>query len=230
MTVLSTVVLGKVTDRVLEPAFSGGVSMETAVLGGVAILSVAIVRAAGIITRRYFAGMTVGARVGDAADPRSSTGTRSCRSAYHRSHPTGELMAHAEADVVAATDVLHPLPYSCAVVLLILFALISLIMTDAFLAIIGLALLPGLAILNRYYMQKVEAPAKRAQERIGDVSAVAHESIDGALVVKTIGRERSEVDRLAERAAKLCATNGPGWERSERRSSRRSRRCRTSPS
>jgi ABC-type multidrug transport system fused ATPase/permease subunit len=123
--------------------------------------------------------------------------------AYHRSQPTGRLMAHAEADVVAATDVLHPLPYSCAVVLLIVFALVALVMTDAFMAMIGLALLPGLTLLNRYYMKRVEAPARRAQERIGDVSAVAHESIDGALVVKTLGRERSEVDRLAERAAKL---------------------------
>src|SRR6185503_16224896 len=94
--------------------------------------------------------------------------------AYHRSHPTGELMAHAEADVLAATDVLHPLPYSCAVVLLIAFALVALILTDLFMALIGIALLPGLTVLNRYYMAKVEGPARRAQERIGDVSSVAH--------------------------------------------------------
>jgi ATP-binding cassette subfamily B protein len=202
MTVLSTVVLGKVTDDVLAPAFSGGVALRTAVLGGVAIMAVAVVRAGGIVTRRYFAGMT-SARVSATLRTRVVDRYQELPLGYHRSHPTGELMAHTEADVVAATEVLHPLPYSCAVVLLILFALISLLLTDAFLAIIGLALLPGLTVLNRHYMKKVEAPARRAQERIGEVSAVAHESIDGALVVKTLGRERSEVDRLAERAQKL---------------------------
>ena len=202
MTVLSTVVLGKITDQVLAPAFSGGVSARTAWLGAAAVLAVAILRAAGIVTRRFFAGMT-SARVSATLRTRIVDRYQELPLAYHRSQPTGRLMAHTEADVVAATDVLHPLPYSCAVVLLIVFALVALIMTDAFMAIIGLALLPGLTVLNRYYMKRVEAPARRAQERIGDVSAVAHESIDGALVVKTLGREKSEVDRLAERAARL---------------------------
>src|SRR5688572_20039518 len=58
MTVASTVVLGRVTDRVLAPAFGAGVSTRVIVWGIVAILAVAIVRAGGIITRRYFAGMT----------------------------------------------------------------------------------------------------------------------------------------------------------------------------
>ena len=35
------------------------------------------------------------------------------------------------------------------------------------------------------------------------MSAVAHESIDGALVVKTLGRERAEVGRLREKAEQL---------------------------
>ena len=44
------------------------------------------------------------------------------------------------------------------------------------------------------------APARKAQEWIGEVSSVAHESIDGALVVKTLGREEAETQRLAEKA------------------------------
>ncbi len=49
----------------------------------------------------------------------------------------------------------------------------------------------------------MQGPAQRAQERIGDVSAIAHESIDGALVVKALGRERAEVDRLHAKAEQL---------------------------
>jgi len=49
----------------------------------------------------------------------------------------------------------------------------------------------------------MEEPARRAQEDIGEVSAVAHESIDGALVVKTLGREDAETERLAVKARAL---------------------------
>ncbi len=199
MTVASTIVLGKVVDRVLTPAFGRGVATSSIWLGALAVVTVAIIRAAGIVTRRYFAGMTW-ARVCATLRSRVVDQYQELPLAYHRSHPTGDLMAHAEADVNAATDVLHPLPYSTAVVLLIVFALVALIVTDPFMALIGLTLLPGLTFLNRYYMRRVEDPAKRTQERLGEVSAVAHESIDGAMVVKTLGRERAEVERLAEKA------------------------------
>jgi ABC-type multidrug transport system fused ATPase/permease subunit len=49
----------------------------------------------------------------------------------------------------------------------------------------------------------MQEPARKAQEWIGEVSAVAHESIDGALVVKTLGREDDETERLAVKARHL---------------------------
>jgi ABC-type multidrug transport system fused ATPase/permease subunit len=203
MTVASTIVLGRITDRVLVPAFEqGGVELETIVWAVVAIMAVGLIRAAGIIMRRYFAGMT-GSRMRMTLTNRVVDMYQALPLAYHRSRPTGELMAHAEADVQAAIDVIHPLPWSLAVVLLVVFATIALLVTDLFLAVIGILVLPGLAVINRIYTAKVEDPATKAQERIGDVSAVAHESIDGALMVKTLGRERAEVERLRERATAL---------------------------
>jgi ATP-binding cassette subfamily B protein len=203
MTVASTIVLGRITDRVLVPAFEqGGVEPETIVWGVVAIMAVGLIRAAGIIMRRYFAGMT-GSRMRMTLTNRVVDMYQALPLAYHRSRPTGELMAHAEADVQAAIDVIHPLPWSLAVVLLVVFATIALLVTDLFLAVIGILVLPGLAVINRIYTAKVEDPATKAQERIGDVSAVAHESIDGALMVKTLGRERAEVERLRQRARAL---------------------------
>jgi ATP-binding cassette subfamily B protein len=201
-TVATTVILGKVTDRVLVPAFKGQVSVGTLVGGIVAILAVSVVRAGGVITRRYFAGMT-GSRMRRTLANGVVDRYQQLPLSYHRSHPTGELMAHAEADVQAAIDVIHPLPWSLAVVLLILFAGITLILTDPFLAVIGCSILPGLTIINRVYTRKVEGPATRAQERIGEVSSIAHESLDGALVVKTLGREEAEVQRLREKAEEL---------------------------
>src|SRR5437867_6992880 len=58
MTVGSTIVLGRVTDHVLVPAFKGKVGAGVVWAGVIAIMAVGVIRAGGIITRRYFAGMT----------------------------------------------------------------------------------------------------------------------------------------------------------------------------
>lgn len=201
-TVASAVVLGRITDEVIIPAYEDGVNATTVIWGVVAVLAVAVVRASGIIVRRYFAGMT-GARMAMTLRSRIVDRYRELPLAYHRSRPAGELLAHADADVEAATDVIHPLPFSTAVVMLVLLASVLLIVTDPFLAAIGLTVLPILGVLNRFYGAKVEPPATRAQQRIGHVSAVVHESVDGALVVKTLGREAAEVERLRRRADEL---------------------------
>lgn len=201
-TVAGAYVLGRITDRVIIPAFEGEIS-SGAVWGAVLmILIVAILRSGGIVMRRYYAGMT-GARVQASLREKVVERYRELPLAYHRSRPTGELLAHAEADVLAATDVLHPLPFSTAVILLIVIALVSLVLTDPFLAMIGFLMLPVLTVMNRVFGNLVEPVSTRAQEMVGEVSAVAHESIDGALVVKTLGREEAEVERLAAKAEAL---------------------------
>jgi ABC-type multidrug transport system fused ATPase/permease subunit len=108
-----------------------------------------------------------------------------------------------EADVKAAVDLYWPVPFAVGVIALTVFAMIALILTDPFLALVGAVLFPTLALMNRTFARRMEAPARRAQERIGVLSAVAHESIDGALVVKTLGREHAETERLAVQASML---------------------------
>jgi ATP-binding cassette, subfamily B, bacterial len=201
-TVTSSYVLGRVTDQVIYPGFGRGVSSGTLWAGAGALTGVMLLRAVSIILRRYFAGMTT-YRMQATLRTRVIDRYRELPLAWHRARPTGELLAHAEADVQAATDVMNPVPFSIAVMFLLVFAIISLLATDAFLAGIGLLVLPALGFLNRSYGRVVEPAATAAQERIGDVSAVAHESIDGALVVKTLGREKSEVERFDRRAAEL---------------------------
>jgi ABC-type multidrug transport system fused ATPase/permease subunit len=198
-TVASTIVLGRVTDRLIIPAFQGHFHLSTAIGAAIALLMVAVIKAGGIMTRRFFAGMT---KCRSEASLRNAVADRYqvLPLAYHRARPTGELLAHAESDVDAATEVISGVPYSLAVVFLIVFAAIELLVTDVFLAAVGLLVLPTLAFLNRLYGISVEGPAARVQERVGDLSSVAHESFDGALVVKALGRERAEVERLSEQA------------------------------
>jgi ATP-binding cassette, subfamily B, bacterial len=201
-TVGVTVALGRATDQVLRPAFAGGVPASTMWFWVGAVLALSFLRAAGIGLRRYFSGV-LGAAVAATLRDRVSDRYRDLSLSYHRQTPTGELLAHMEADVEASIEVLYPVPFSIGVTFLVVFAIGSLLLADVFLAIVGLLMLPTLAVMNRSFARKVEGPAQRAQERIGDVSAVAHESIDGALVVKTLGRERAEVERLRERAMRL---------------------------
>src|SRR4029079_9724651 len=82
-------------------------------------------------------------------------------------------------------------------------AAIWLLLTDPYLAAVGLLLFPTLVALNVVYQRKVEVPAERAQAYIGTVSAVAHESFDGALVVKALGAEDVEVERFRAAAKSL---------------------------
>ncbi|HWC15022.1 MAG TPA: ABC transporter ATP-binding protein [Actinomycetota bacterium] len=202
-TVASAVVLGKVTDQVIVPAFRDGEVPRDRVLWGVfLVLGVALLRAGAIVVRRYFAGLTA-ARVQRTLRTRVIDTYRRLPLAYHRSESAGELLAHAEADVEAATEILHPLPFSTAAILLILFATAALVITDPFLALIGLSVMPVMTFLNRSFGVKVEPPASEAQKAMGRVSSVAHESFDGALVVKTLGREAAEIARLEREADAL---------------------------
>ncbi|MEX1263338.1 MAG: ABC transporter ATP-binding protein [Actinomycetota bacterium] len=197
-----TQALGRATDDVLRPAFEGEVESRDVWLAVGALMLGGVGRALGIMLRRYYSGVA-GERVMATLRTRVAERYRELSLRFHRETPTGELLAHMEADVKAAVDVFWPVPFAMGVIVLALLALVTLLVTDPVLAIVGLVVFPSLAIMNRIFARRIEEPSRLAQERIGDVSAVAHESIDGALVVKTLGREYAETQRLLEKASAL---------------------------
>jgi ABC-type multidrug transport system fused ATPase/permease subunit len=201
--ILLTEALARTTDEVLRPVFEGeSVDAKRVWLSVAALMLFASARALGIMVRRYFSGVA-GERVMQSLRTRVAERYRELQLQYHRETPTGELLAHMEADVKAAVDVFWPVPFASGVIALTLLAMWSLLRADPWLALIGLLLFPSLAMLNQVFAKRMEGPAQRAQEDIGEVSAVAHESIDGALVVKTLGREEAETQRLAGKAEAL---------------------------
>ncbi|MEZ5216221.1 MAG: ABC transporter ATP-binding protein [Ilumatobacteraceae bacterium] len=205
-TVATSVVYGRITDHVITPAFDpdAGVTSSAVWAGVLAVVGVAILRALGIVGRRFFAGMFT-ARNQATLRRRVLEVYQQVPLAYHRAHPTGELLAHAEADVMAATDLLHPLPYSVAVLVIVVVSAVALVLTDPILAVVGLVMIPVLAVLNLTFTRKLEPLARASQEQIGEVSSTAHESFDGALVVKTLGLEDVEVRRFGHEAEILRA-------------------------
>jgi ABC-type multidrug transport system fused ATPase/permease subunit len=202
-TFLTSWAIGRFTDRVVEPRFEDGELAAGAVAAGLLVLvAVGLFRAASIVLRRGMAMVTM-ARVDSTLRQQVVEQYARLPYAYHSAHPTGELLAHASADAESAAAVFAPLPFATGVLIMVVGAVGWLLATDLLLALVGLLLLPSLLALNTVYQRTMEGPAKLAQERMGEVAAVAHESIDGALVVKTLGAEAAETERFGARADDL---------------------------
>jgi ATP-binding cassette subfamily B protein len=201
--VAGTVVIGKVTDDILTPAFEDGdVARSTLAAGAVAIIACSLLRMLGVVLRRYF-GQMAQRRMQVHWFTRVTDRYLGVPLSWFDERPTGELLAHADADCERSTMVMQPLPFSLGVIVIIIVAMVQLATVDWSLLVIAIGLFPGLAVLNRAYTRRVEEPASAAQARVGDVSAVAHESFEGALLVKTLGLEGREQARIMERAEEL---------------------------
>ena len=122
---------------------------------------------------------------------------------FHRERDPGELLAHADSDVNTATMVLKPLAFAVSVVVLVIVTMVALFVAHPLLALIAAIVFPALAVISRIYTRRVEAPSAEVQRRVGEVSEVAHESFDGAVVVKTLGREPMEVERMRAASQRL---------------------------
>jgi ATP-binding cassette, subfamily B, bacterial len=207
MTVASSWVLGRVTSSVILPSIRTGHTTAGALAAAcAAIIAVAVVKAAGIVGRR------VGASVMQ-YNLQASYRRRVTRRylqlpiEWHQRHPTGELLSNANADVESMWDFISPLPFSVGVLVMVVVSGIAMLAVDPVMALVGLLVFPAVALLNYVYQRMMSPAATRAQQLRADVSRVAHESFDGALVVKTLGREDAETRRFAEIAHQLRDAN-----------------------
>lgn len=203
MTILSSYVIGWITDDVLIPASRNG-EVATAALAGsaAAILGVAALRGVGITMRRigaYYAQHRLQYKDRIAVTDRYLD----LPVEWHRRHPTGQLLANANEDVEAASFIAAPLPMAFGVVLMLIGTGVILIITDPLLALIGFLIGPAIMIVNYSFQRRMRAVAAEAQTLRAEVADIAHESFDAALVVKTLGREDDEVGRFGERSDAL---------------------------
>ncbi|HJL83669.1 MAG TPA: ABC transporter ATP-binding protein, partial [Acidimicrobiales bacterium] len=199
-----TIVVGRVTDKVIIPGLDdpGSISGRGIWAAMAMIAVVGLIRGLSVMVRRFFNFM--GAMLTQRTW-RLSIVDRYLDAPldFFRSRPAGELLAHVDADIEAASSMLMPLAFAVTVVVLIVLAMVSLLVVHPLFALIALLLFPALAVINQIYTRAVEAPAARAQAMVGEVSSVAHESLEGVLVVKTLGRESDEVERLTVASEQL---------------------------
>jgi ATP-binding cassette, subfamily B, bacterial len=203
LSIASAYVLGTVVGRVVVPAVeSGRLARGAAAAGVAAILAVAVGKVAGLWGRRMGAGVMqfrLQARYRREVTRRYLALPLS----WHHRHPTGTLLSNANADVESAWYPIAPLPFAVGTVVMLVGAIVALFLTDWVFALVGCAVFAALLVINVGYSRRMAPRAAAAQRLRGDVSAVAHESFDGALVVKTMGREAEETERFAARAGEL---------------------------
>jgi ABC-type multidrug transport system fused ATPase/permease subunit len=201
--VASSYTLGEVVDRVLIPRFTGDdLTTSAMVAGALALLAVGVVRTGATVLRRCMSAV-VKVRSDASLRERVITQYQALPYAYHQRSPTGRLLAHANADTEAAVEVPSKIPLAGGLVFLFLTAGVWIFVTDPVLAAAGVLIVPALVAVNAFYQRRIERPTTVAQERISEVSAVAHESFDGAFTVKVLGGEHTERKRFARAAERL---------------------------
>ncbi|WP_431936336.1 ABC transporter ATP-binding protein [Micromonospora sp. RP3T] len=203
LVIASAYVVGAVVGEVVVPAVERGEAAGGALaLAASALFGISVLRVVGIFGRRLGAGY-MQYRLQAAYRRRVTRRYLDLPLAWHHRNSTGTLLSNANSDVEAAWYPIAPLPFAVGTLVMLVGAVASLFVTDWALALVGLAVFPALFALNVVYSRRMAPRQARAQRLRAEVSGIAHESFDGALVVKTMGRESQETARFAARAGDL---------------------------
>ncbi len=203
MIVAQSYVLGAITGHVITPALRQHHTSAAALLISAAvILAAAGVKVTGIFGRRLGAGAMQYALQ---ASYRRRVTRRylTLPMSWHAARPTGELLNNANSDVEATWYPIAAFPFASGVAVIMVVVLVALLLTSLPLALVGCLVFPAVVAVNAFYARDMSPKVGRSQQLRAEVSGIAHESFDGALVVKTLGREDSETARFEARVNEL---------------------------
>jgi len=201
--VASAVVVGRITDQLIIPVLQDGESTAGRLWPAMALIAgVALWKAIGITLRRSAAGWL---QFGTRADARKRLIDHQMRLdlSWHDGRSTGDLLSVSEVDTNQGTFVLAPFPYATGSVILLIGTIILVALSDI---VLGGVIFVGLVVILFIDVQgafRTFGPFVEVQHQRGEVSEIAHESIDGALTVKALGRADNETDRFAVAADRL---------------------------
>ncbi|WP_306839159.1 ABC transporter ATP-binding protein [Catenuloplanes nepalensis] len=196
-------VVGEIVGRVVTPAFAedridtGALALAAAVLLGISGL-----RVAAMFARRLAAGAMM-FRLQAGYRERITRRYLELPLSWHQRNSAGSLLSTATSDVEASVQPFAPLPLAVGTVVMLAGALGSVLWTDWVLGLVGLVLVPSLFALNIFYSRRMSPLQMRAQRLRAGVAEIAHESFDGALVIKTMGKEAAETERFAAQVGEL---------------------------
>ncbi len=202
-TVASAIVIRWVIDNVIVPRFrDGDVATSTLVAGCTLIIGVGVLRAASVVVRRSFAGITQW-RIAESLTNDVIDRLVTQPATWHQRQSDGRLVARGGVDVDTTVGVMAPIPFATGTVLLIVVAGVWLVLTDLVLGLVAVAVFPVLMVLNVVYQKMVDRHFDAAQQALGDFSGAVHESFEGVQLVKAYGAEERETKRLTEIASRI---------------------------
>jgi ATP-binding cassette subfamily B protein len=112
--------------------------------------------------------------------------------------PTGQLVSRANSDSALVQGLLNMLPIMSGNLIQMVLSLVVMFVLSPLLALVSLVVAPALVVIG-YRMRSAIFPASwDAQQREGDVAQIVDEDVNGVRVVKAFGRERREVERIAD--------------------------------
>jgi len=203
LTVGSAYVMGTIVARVVAPALDRGeADAGLLALAAAALVGVSLLKVVGMVGRRLGSGY-MHMRLQASYRRQVTHRYLELPVAWHHRHPTGALLSNASSDVESSWLPANTLAFALATVVMLAAALGSLFVTDWVFGLIGLAVFPTLFGLYLVYSRQVAASYANVAQLRSEVAAIAHESFDGAVVVKSMGREAHETARFAAKVAQL---------------------------
>ncbi len=207
MTVATATVIGTVVREIVGPAITARqVSAGQLWRAGLMLSAVVLLNVTGIVVRRIAAGITFNNL---AALYRRRVTRQYLRLplSWHHRHPSGQLLSNANADVEATWGVFQPLPMALGVIIMLTVATVQMFLVDPALAAIGMLVFPMLFVANLAFQRRMSPLVTRSQQLRAEVSEVAHESFEAALIVKSMGRENHEATRFTHVTERLKNAN-----------------------
>jgi len=195
--------IGWSTDHLVVPALSGDhVPAGAWWISALLVLGISVVRWSTIFLRGVATGRV---QYRAQAETRRAVVRRYLELdlAWHRRRSPGRLLAHAISDVDALWTPMQFAYFAVGMVFMLLLALTELFRRDAVLGLVGLVLVVLVLVLNILYQRLLAPRARDAQEARGVVGGVAHESIEGGPVVRSLGLTAVEDARFAPGVERL---------------------------
>ncbi|MDH5371350.1 MAG: ABC transporter ATP-binding protein/permease [Acidimicrobiia bacterium] len=194
--VASAQVVGWLTDTVIIPVLDGGADYRRKIWAGVAALvGVSLWKASGIVLRRTAAGW-LQFRTRQDVRNRLLEHQLDLELSWFSQQSIGDLLAVADSDTDRGTGVLAPLPYATGVMLLLFGSAAMVTSIDVWLglwSLVGLLVIVAIDVKGAWTVYPLW---EDVQEQRGRLWSLAHEAFDGALTIKSLGREQMVAERF----------------------------------
>jgi ATP-binding cassette, subfamily B, bacterial len=195
--VASSFVIGWIVDEVIIPVLDGGGEpTERLPLAAGLVIAVALGKALGIVVRRTGAGWL---QLRSQQDLRLALVDRLLRLSlrWYGRRSVGDLLSVSDNDTDRSTSVLAPLPFASGVAVLLVGAIGIITAIDPLLGLLAATQLLLVVLLDVVGSWRAFRAMEEVQRRRGVLAGVAHESFDGVVTVRALGREEQEAERFS---------------------------------